>query len=149
MVEIINVSCTKSGQRCGHIHRHASKNHALFALRCTRHTPPHRVSRTSREANTRIYLVLCVLLEVFLSGNSSQRHCTAPICIPEVGLRDFQSRHLSYLPSTEDEQQVEDAPTSLLLECSISGRRYSFRSRKERSREGSLCRPTQTLGNGG
>ena len=70
---------------------------AHFALRCMRHTPPRRASKTSREANTRIDLVLRVLLEVLLSRNPSQRHCTAPICIAEVGLRDFQSRHLRYL----------------------------------------------------
>ena len=73
-----------------------------------RHTPPHRASRTSREANTRIYLLLRVLLEVLLSRNLNQRLCTAPICIAEVGLRDFQSRHLHSLPNTQDEQQVED-----------------------------------------
>ena len=76
-----------------------------------RHTPPHRASRTRRETNTRIYLVLRALLEVVVSRYSGQRLCTAPISIAEVGLRDFQTRHLRYLSNTENEQKLEDAPT--------------------------------------
>lgn len=94
----------------------ALAKNAYFALRCMRHPPPHRASRISREANTRIYLVLRVLLEIFLSRTPSQRHCTAPICIPEVGLRDFQSRHLRYLPV----QKTSNRWKTLLPRCYYS-----------------------------
>ena len=74
--------------------RHASKNHASFALRCMLHIPPRRAYSITREASIRISLILCAVLEAPLSTHSSEHHYTAPFCIAEVGLRDFQSRHL-------------------------------------------------------
>ena len=32
LFHVIDVSCMKSGQRCGHIHRRASKNHTIIHI---------------------------------------------------------------------------------------------------------------------
>lgn len=138
-----------SRQRCGHINLTLAKDmHLLRFAACCIHHHGELIGQAQR-------LVLAYLwystrrwryLSAHIQVNTTIPH---PLASSKSAYATSKAATLVGSPSTKNEQYVEDSSTLLLREGSIVRRRYSFRSTKERSKEGSLCRPAQTQGNGG